>query len=254
MAIEGHLVFAVDIVDVAALMVKIAGDAQGQLVLDDRDVDIAIDLAAHRRAVGRRDRAVDPPAPPGQVGLAGDVADRAAHRTGTEQRALGPGQNLDAVEIDRIDIEVAPRHRTGRIVEIERDVGLNAHGAHELRAGRIGRKAANVDRGHTRSARGRPHVRHLRDEVFKVRDMQVAQRLAAQRPDRQRDLVGRFRTAGGCHDDIGQAAIVGGRRGHGRGRCRRYGRGCGLLRPGRRAQRKSQHPDGGRHFQIGPHF
>ena len=82
----------------------------------------------------------------GQVGLVGDVAHHAAHRIGPEQGALRTGQDFDPVEVGRVDIEVAARSRSRRIVEVEPDAGLDPGNAEDLGTGCIGGQTTDIDR------------------------------------------------------------------------------------------------------------
>ena len=126
-------------------MIAVERQAQAQLVGYDRQVEEAINAKAGSAAFGgggiRRKAGVDFV----EFGLVGDVADRPAHRIGAEQRALRPGQHFDAVEVGGVDIKIAARSGGGRIVDVERDVGLHARNAQNLCAGRVGRQTADID-------------------------------------------------------------------------------------------------------------
>ena len=95
--VERHLVSAGNVVDIAALAVVKDDETNRKLVLDHRDVDKAFArkafIAMFRQGGGAGEAHVEV----GEIGLVGDVSNRAAHGAGAEQRALRTGQHLDAL-------------------------------------------------------------------------------------------------------------------------------------------------------------
>ena len=207
-AIERHLESARDIVDIAALPVGVDHRAYRQLVLDDRDVDEGIAGDAFLALLGESVARVEPGMDFGRVRLVGDIAHRAAHRTGTEQGALRTGQNFDALKVDRVEVEVAAHQRGRRIVHIKRDGWLRPGRAGNLETRRVGREAADEDRRGTRPARRGTHIGQILDQLVEFGDVQVGQRIAAQRLDRQGNPVERFFAPGCGHDNVGDAAVI----------------------------------------------
>src|SRR5207248_11156373 len=134
-----------DIVDVAAAGVVVYDGANGQLVLDQRQIDRRIDVAA-RIAVGRgRVTTVDIPIRHIQLRLVGDIAQHACLGASAEQCPLGALQDLDALEIRGVDVQVAAGQLAGLIVQIDRDVRERAYDAGSLNGPSGGRETAQVD-------------------------------------------------------------------------------------------------------------
>ena len=112
-------------VDEAAVAGQVADGAQGDLV-GHRQVHGALHVAAEVVAarqvrVGFERAFVD-----ADLGLVGDVADRAADRARTEQRALRTAQGLDAVQVEQVDVRGEQRQRGHGFVEIDADLLLHA--------------------------------------------------------------------------------------------------------------------------------
>ena len=138
----------------------------------------------------------------GKVGLVGDVADGTGHRARAKQGALRPGQHFDALQIDRIDIKVATRHRAWRIIEIERNVREGGACARNLQARRVGRHAADVDAANARRAFRCAHVGQIFNQLVKAGDVQLFQRLAAEGLNGNRNGVQLFIAARCGHDNV----------------------------------------------------
>ncbi len=67
-----------------------------------------------------------------------DIANHAGFGAGTEQRSLRSLQNLDAIQVDRVDVQVAIRELTGLIIQVDRDVRPHARRAAALAGLRAG--------------------------------------------------------------------------------------------------------------------
>ena len=186
---------AVDVVDVTATVVHVTHDTHGQLVVDERDVDHALDVVAV--VAVRRIRVTDLDVA-GQLiesWLVGDVTQHARLGAGAEQRALRPGQHFDALEVGCVDVEVATRNLRGLLVEVHRDVRPGAVGARSLGAERSNAEAAYVDVALARSEGGRRDTGQELHELLDRRDVQLRERLAGEGLDRQRDVLQAFRAA-----------------------------------------------------------
>src|SRR5205814_10138162 len=61
-----------------------------------------------------------------QLGLVGDVANRAGLGAGAEEGALGTAEDLDAVDVEKIDVRREQGHRDRRLVEIDNSLLLDA--------------------------------------------------------------------------------------------------------------------------------
>src|SRR3546814_11857292 len=87
---------------------------------DLRDVDHPVDIVARAAVCGIRKAGVDRSGKGAGIGLLEDYANGAAHRSGTEQRALRPSQHLDAVEVERLKVHGGTdRLGDGRLVDID---------------------------------------------------------------------------------------------------------------------------------------
>ena len=80
-----------------------------------------------------------------ELRLVGDVADHAGLGAGAEQRALRTFQHLDAIQVGRVDIEVAVGQLSGLVVQIDGDVRPQAGGAAALARLRARAQAAHED-------------------------------------------------------------------------------------------------------------
>ena len=234
LAVEWHLIGASNIVDIAALLVVIDDQTCCQLALDQRDVDEGVARSARRAALGHRIATIKAGLILGQVWLVGDVTHSAAHGARAKQGALRTGQHFDALKVNRIDIQVAARHRAWCVVQIERDVGLSAGGAGDLQAGGVGGQAANIHGRGAGTLRSRADVRQIFNQLFEVGDVQLLERLAAERLNGHGDLVDRLFTAGRRNDDILDGAIA-------------FGRRCIGCKGGSRSHRDQHRRSGGDH-------
>ena len=165
------------VVDVAAALLVVDHRAHGHPPGDQREVQ-------HRRQVGVRIAVSRDPVPGLDVGLerielglVRDVADHAGLGAGTEQRALRTLQNLDAIEVGGVDVEVAIRELTGLIIEVDCDVRPHARRAAPLTGLRSGAQAAHEHLVLARPVVGGRHVRQKLDVVVERRDVQLLQGL-----------------------------------------------------------------------------
>ena len=121
MGVKRHLIGAGNIVDISALVVVVEHRTDCKLVLDDRNIHEHIASDAVVTALGHRIAAVEAGLELFQIGLVGDVADRAAHRTCAKQRTLRSGQHFDALEIGGVKIEIASDQRGRSVVDVKRN-------------------------------------------------------------------------------------------------------------------------------------
>src|ERR1700680_561408 len=94
-----------------------------------------------------------------QLRLVGDVAHHTCLRASAEQSTLRTFQNLDALEVCGVDIEVAGRKLAGLVIEVDGDVGKPPDGTARLAAGGTDAQAAHVDVALARTVAGRRDVR-----------------------------------------------------------------------------------------------
>ncbi len=112
-----------DVVDIAAAGVAVDHGAHRQSVLDQRQVYGRIDVAARIAVGGRRIAGIDSAFGDVELRLVGDIANHAGFRARAEQRPLRALEDLDALEIRRVDIEIASRQLCGLVIKVHRDVG-----------------------------------------------------------------------------------------------------------------------------------
>ncbi len=182
-------VLAEHIVDVAAFDSVVEHGANGELVVDDRDVDVALDAVARVTLAGRRPAGVEAGLELVVDGLVGDQAHRAGLRTRAEQRALRAGQHLDARDVGRVQVEVAAARTDRLLVEIERDVRHRRADLDRGLVGRVGGHAADEYRRLARAAAGRVDVRQVADVVVEIGDIEFVELLLAQRLDGDRRVL-----------------------------------------------------------------
>src|SRR5207237_949628 len=119
--------------------------AHRQLILNDRQVDhgrdAAVGIAVGGGPITRLDVALDDI----KLRFIRNIAEHACLCAATEQRALRTFENLDALEVGRIDIEVTARQLRGLVVEINGDVREAAGGAAALIATAADAEPAHKD-------------------------------------------------------------------------------------------------------------
>ena len=114
-----------DRIDEAAIARVIADRADGRGGAERR-VDRALQGPAEIVARDEVGIGLDHPLGAAERGLVGDVADGAADRPRTEQRALRAAQRLDAVQVEKIEVGGEQRQRDDRLVEVDADLLLHA--------------------------------------------------------------------------------------------------------------------------------
>ena len=210
---------ALHVVDVATAAVVIDHDARGEVVAE-RQVQHRFELAAFRAVCGRvvagRCRGLGYAV----LRLRRDVAEHARLGTGAEQSALRTFEDLDALEVGRVDIEVATRDLGRLLVEVDGDVRPLADRALTLRTERTDAETTHVDVALAGAEGGRRHAGQVLHELIKSRDLQFLQRLARQRLDADGNVLQIFRTALGRNDDFFQTQR------RFRRRCLRIGHAC----------------------------
>ncbi len=147
-----------------------------------------------------------------------DVADRAGLGAGTEQRSLRTLQNLDAIEIGGIDVEVAIRELPGLIIQVDCDVRPQARRTAALAGLGTSAQAAHENLVLARPVVRRRNVRQKLDVVVQRRDVQLLERLPRHRLNRDRHVLHVLRAPlrGDCdsRNHVGTGFGVGRRRGN----------------------------------------
>ena len=103
---------------------------------------------------------------PGRVGLVRDVAQRSGLRARAVQRALRPGQRLDALDVDQPDLRLQRALRQRLLVEVDGGRGVGDEGRRSRRRRRGSRSCRGpgswrCSSGSGRSAAGRRRVLRL---------------------------------------------------------------------------------------------
>ena len=180
---------AAHVVDVAAAAVVVDHRAHRQRVGDQRQVQ-------HRGHVGIRIAVGGHSVAGGDVGLrdielrlVGDVADDPCLGSCTEQCALRALQNLDSIQVRGIDIKIAIRQLAGLIVQVDRDVRPQAGRCAALAGLGTRAQAAHEDLVLPGSIVGRRDIRQILDVVVQGLHVQLAQRFAGHRPNRDRHVL-----------------------------------------------------------------
>ena len=116
---------AEDVVDVAALPRDERGNPEGQAI-GHGNVHMSAKVVARFAAPGRVGAGVHLSADTARIGLVGDHAQRPGLGTGSEQRALGPGQCLDAFDVHQPGVHLLGIRGEGLFVEIDRGHAVGA--------------------------------------------------------------------------------------------------------------------------------
>ena len=127
--------------------------------------------------------------------LVGDVANDAGLSARAEQGSLRPFEDFDALQVRRVDIEVAARQLAGLVVQIDGDVRKPVDRAAGLGPVAADTQASHEDLGLTRTGGRRRHIGQILDEVIESRDVQLLQGLAGERLDRDRHVLHVFGAA-----------------------------------------------------------
>ena len=192
----------------------IGNDTHGR-ILAKRNIDCALEMPTDIVAVDEVHISFDQSFGHTDLGLIGNVADRTADTTRTEQRPLRSAERLDAVEIEQIEVRREERKRNHALVEIDADLLLDP--------GLVAHDLAGRDAAHRNLALARTEVLHrqardiARDvlEIVRSRFLDVFLRL---RIDRERHVLDRRVALGsGDDDDIGIAFDLFGFLGESRG-------------------------------------
>ena len=230
------------VVDVAAAVVVIDHHARRQLVLDDRNVEGEVRIAACRAVFGAGAAAIEGAAERLEIRFVGDVAQHAGLCAGAEQRALRSLQYFDPVQVHRVDVQVMSGHLGGLIVEVDRDVGEGADAAAALAALVTADAEAAYEYVLLAGAEaGERHIGKLANQVIEVLDIQALQRGAAEGLYGDRHILQLLHPAlRGDGDHFGRIGLrcrvllrggpgLGGRRRRGRRDVRRGGAGLGCV-------------------------
>ena len=162
-----------------------------------------------------------------ELRLVGDVAHDAGLCPGAKQRALRAFEDLDALEVRNIDVEVAAGELSRLLVEIERHVREATDDAGCLRTGVGGREAPHDDVVLPGTAAGDVHIRQELERILEGGDVELRERFAGERLDRDRHILDAFRSPLGRDNDLFDSATGGAglvaRTRRGGGRCRGAG-------------------------------
>ena len=144
-------------------------------ILDDRQVQhrcqVGVGVAVSGDAVAALDVRLDLV----ELGLVGDVADDARLGTGAVESALRTLQDLDAVQVRGVDVEIAVGQLAGLVVQVDGDVGPQAGRGAALAGLRAGAQAAHEDFVLPRTVVGGRDVRQILDVVVERRDVELLQ-------------------------------------------------------------------------------
>ena len=181
----------VDIVDRTVAPFKETGGAEGQFILNDRDVEGGLHLEIVVIAVSNFTLGTDL----FQIRLLGDLVDRAAGGVAAVKRALRPAQNLDPFQI------VIGRRRQRRAAEIN-VVDVHRHAA--VAGGGDGGRAdaANLEIRRSEIAVGKGDGRNCELQVAETFDLMRRKLIGIERRHRNGDVLNilcRFL----CRDDHG---------------------------------------------------
>ena len=144
----------------------------------------------------------------GEVGLVGNIADRAAFGARAKQRALRTFKHFDAFKIGHVNIEVTARNGYRGIVKIDGDGGAGPGHGRRLDRDLRQRKTADRDRLLPRTAPAGVHLRQFGQQLIEIGDPAFGQLFAAKRLHRHRHILHLFAAPGGGNNDIGDPAGV----------------------------------------------
>ncbi len=138
------------------------------------------------------------------AGLLGDHVDRAADGIATEVRALRTAQHFDALEVD--DLRIAGAGHDVELVDVER-VGRGPH------VGVLVQLVADTAHAQVfavaRAVAAEAHVRRQREVILDTLHVGVAQRLLADRGDRDRHVLDGLRASLRGNDDFIDSCAAG---------------------------------------------
>ena len=133
---------------------------------------------------------------PGRIGLVRDVAQRTGLRARAVQRALRPGQRLDALDVDEPDFRLQRALGEWLLIEIDRGRGIG----NERR--RVVGDAAEVDRATARRNRVEGQARNEAREIVDGVQVGLFDLLLADRLDLLRDAEQGFLALARGDDDF----------------------------------------------------
>ncbi len=192
--------------DVAAVPIVVDHRPESQLVGNDRHVQggvhAVVRVAVVRPTVARFDvgaRRID-------VGLVVDVADCAGFGPAAEERSLRTLKHLDAIKVDRVDVDVARRELHGLFVKIDRDVWEVGDRGARLAAPEARAQASHEDFALARAVVPERHVGRVLDEVVERGDVRLLKRLTGEGLQRHRDALDVLGSPLGGHEhEVGGA-------------------------------------------------
>ena len=201
--------------DVPTPRIAIDDRTDGQRVRNQRQVNERIGTGA-RITVGRRRVAgVESSFGGVDLGLVGDIAQHSGLGAGAKERTLRTFQNLDTLEVDRINIEIAPRQLCGLVIEIHCYVRERAGPGRNEVVGLCRGEPAHVNLTLARTVGRHRDIGEIPQQVIEVLHVELSQRCARQCGNGDRYVLQVFGATSRC-DDHFLELIAGG----GRGCCR----------------------------------
>ena len=234
----------IDVVDIAAVVIVIDHCANGQLILDDRDIDHRVERGIGCATGGAAKAAFHLAFDAVVLGLGRDVTHGTGLRTAAEQRTLRAFKHFDAFDIGNIDVGVVRRELHRLVIKIQRHVGEAADRTGRLFTGKTGGQAAHEDRALARAVVPEGYVGGVFQQIVERGHVQLAQRIRVERLQRHRHVLQRLVTTLRGHDDFARI----GRRGH----CIGSRRLC-ACRAGQRHQRRACKQTEFQHLDTGLH-
>ena len=184
-----------EVVDVAALAVTVDHPPHRQRVVNEREVehsgDVAIRVSVGGGPIGCFHAALGDI----ELRLVRDVAQHAGQCATAEQRTLRALENLDALEVGGIDVEVTAGYLPRLLVEINGDRRERAGAAAPLIAPAAGAQASHEDIALPGAVGALAHVGQILDHLVEVHDVQLPKRLRGERLDLDRNVLEVLRPA-----------------------------------------------------------
>ena len=178
------------IVDVTAAPVVVDHAAHRQLVRDQRQIEDSGDVRIRVTARGHAVTSGNAPLGHVELRLVRDVANDAGLGARTEQRPLGPFKDLDALQVGRVDIQVAAGQLPGLLVQIDGNVRKAVDRAAGLSCDVAGAETPHEDLILAWSRGWRDHIGQVLEQIVEVRDIQLLQGIASKRLDCDRHVLG----------------------------------------------------------------
>ena len=196
-----------DIVHPTALAVAVDDGSHGQRI-GERNVHEAICGSAVGTVLGGAEVGVEAGVESNRIRLASNQPQVAGLGTRAEQRALRPGEHLDAFEVGTVDIQIATAERNRLFVQVERHARRRALRGRDGDAGLLRGAAADVDFLLARAVAGAHHVGQVVHVLVEGFDADFAQRVAAEGIHRHRHVLDARLALGGGNDDRFQRPTV----------------------------------------------